>query len=434
MHKTKLKAALHQLKHDQNNAISYIYENAHFGSGLLQEAVVTIKDLYATIDAPTMASSKFLANFYPSYDATVVRKLKAAGAAIVAKTHMDELALGGTGEHSAWGIINNPLDSSRMPGGSSSGAVASFSSNITLALGSDTGNSVRLPASFCGIVGFKPSYGAISRYGMFAFAPSLDTVGFFTHNVSDAIVASRVLFGIDEKDLTSKAVELPKLELIKPRHVAFLNTFNRLSPNVNNAYCQLKTKLEKDGIIVDIVTIPEHLLQQIDTVYEIISYSEVSSNDANLSAVNFGMRHGGSSWQEIMINARSHNLGKMVQRRFTLGAYYLLKENQTDIFERAQKVRRILRDAYQQILEKYDVLVVPTTTIAPKWSEGKTTSWVSEYATISNLIGSPSISIPFMHEQNMPVGLLLDTKIYTDKKLLSHALYFEKIIKGVTND
>jgi len=182
-----------------------------------------------------------------------------------------------------------------MPGGSSSGAVASFSPNITLALGSDTGNPVRLPASFCGIVGFKPSYGAISRYGMFAFAPSLDTVGFFTHNVSDAIVASRVLFGIDEKDLTSKAVELPKLQVIKPRHVAFLNTFNRLSLEVNNAYDQLKIKLEKDDIIVDIVTIPEHLLQQIDTVYEIISYSEVSSNDANLSAVNFGMRSGGST-------------------------------------------------------------------------------------------------------------------------------------------
>lgn len=430
MHKGNLQAAIDELKHNDNNAVAYVYENVSFGPGILNGAIVTIKDLYATIEAPTMASSEILRDFYPSYEATIVTKLKQAGAAIAAKTHLDELALGGTGSYSAWGVINNPLDKLRMPGGSSSGAVAAFSSNISLAIGSDTGNSVRLPASFCGLVGFKPSYGAISRYGMFAFAPSLDTVGFFTHNVSDAIIASQALFGVDVKDLTSKPVPIPVQEMVKPKTVAFLNTFKRFSQDVEKAYDALKIKLEQDGVKVNVITVPEHLLDQIDTVYEIISYSEVSSNDANLTAINFGKRDGGNSWEQVMIKARSHHLGKMVQRRFTLGAYYLLKENQTEIFERAQKVRRILRDTYNLILEKHDVLVIPTTTVAPLWTTGKVNNWTSEYSTISNLIGCPSISIPFTKEQNMPVGLLIDSKIYTDRQLLSHALYFEHLIGG----
>lgn len=428
MSKKILEKVLNDLKRDNNNSISYIYENAHFGSGILNQKIVTIKDLYATKDAPTQASSKILRNFNPGYDATVVTKLRQNGAAIVAKTHMDELALGGTGSHSAWGIINNPLDASRMPGGSSSGAVATFSSEMFLALGSDTGNSVRLPAAFCGFVGFKPSYGAVSRYGMFAFASSLDTVGWITHNVSDAILASQALFGKDEKDLTSKSVELPENIPLKPQKVAFLNPFDKLSASFKKAYSKLEKLLKANGIEVEMVTVAEKLLEQIDTVYEIISYSEVSSNDANLTGINFGARENASTWEDIMIKTRSHNLGQMVQRRFTLGAFYLLQENQIEIFERAQKVRRILYETYHKILNNYDVLIAPTTTVAPKWKDGKVNNWHSEYSTISNLIGSPSISLPFAYENNMPLGILLDAKLYGDKKLLSHALYIEKLI------
>lgn len=429
----KLQAVIKKLKNSDNNAISFVYENATFGSGPLSNTIVTIKDLYATNDAPTMASSKFLENFNPGYEATVVKKLKAAGAAIVAKTHMDELALGGTGEHSAWGIINNPLDSSRMPGGSSSGAVAAFDEDITIALGSDTGDSVRLPAAYCGLVGFKPSYGAVSRYGMFAFASSLDTVGWFTHDVATAILASQVLYDKDYKDHTSKAIDKPENIMLKPQKIAFLNMHGKLSKDLDQAYKQLQKKLTQVGIIVEIVTIDENLLMQIDTIYEIIAYSEMSSNDANLSAINFGNRDGGNSWEEIMIKARSHFLGKMVQRRFTLGAFYLLKENQQEIFERAQKVRRILQNVYKKIFEKYDLLMAPTSTVAPKWDEGKVQNWTSEYSTISNLIGSPSITLPFAYEQNMPLGIMLDSKIYDDKRLLSYALYLEKIINFKSN-
>ncbi|XP_023226604.1 uncharacterized protein LOC111627265 [Centruroides sculpturatus] len=232
---------------------------------------------------------------------------------------MDELALGGTGQHSAWGRINNPLDSTRMPGGSSSGSVATFTSNIGLAIGSDTGNSVRLPASYCGLVGFKPSYGAVSRYGMFAFACSLDT----------------------------------------------------LSPTVKKAYLALKEKLVQDGIEAEIVNLEEQIFELIDPTYEVISYSEASSNDANLAGVNFGKRVEGEDWSQMMLKTRSQHLGKMVQRRFTLGAYYLLRENQAEIFLRAQKVRRLIHNRYNQIFDQYDVLVFPTTTVAPTWKQGK---------------------------------------------------------------
>uniref|UniRef100_A0A2C9KVI7 Amidase domain-containing protein n=1 Tax=Biomphalaria glabrata TaxID=6526 RepID=A0A2C9KVI7_BIOGL len=174
--------ALNELKNNKNNAVAYIYENPAHSEGKLSGAVFTIKDNYATKDAKTEASSLILKGFNPSYDATVVARLKEEGAAIVAKTHMDELALGGTGTYSAYGLITNPLNPERMIGGSSSGAAATMTKNVSVALGSDTGDSVRLPASYTGLVGFKPSYGAISRYGLFAFASSLDTVGYFAHN------------------------------------------------------------------------------------------------------------------------------------------------------------------------------------------------------------------------------------------------------------
>ncbi|WP_127942752.1 amidase family protein [Mycoplasma sp. ATU-Cv-703] len=426
--KGNLGQAVHELKNDSNHALAHLYQKVEFGAGLLSQVVVTIKDLYATSDAPTQASSRILVGFEPGYDAAVVTKLRQAGAGIAAKIHMDELALGGSGEHSAWGKINNPLDSTRMPGGSSSGSVATFTQNIGLAIGSDTGNSVRLPASYCGLVGFKPSYGAVSRYGMFAFASSLDTVGWITHNVNDAIVASQALFGQDPRDLTTREVERPEVQLVKPERVAFLNDYGQLSPTVKKAYLDLQDKLNKDGVKTEVVNLEQETFELIDPTYEVISYSEASSNDANLAGVNFGQRIEGQDWSKMMLKTRSEYLGKMVQRRFTLGAYYLLRENQAEIFLRAQKVRRLIHDRYNKIFDHYDVLVFPTTTFAPTWESGKPNVWTSEYCAVSNLVGNPSVSIPFTREEGMPVGLLLDAKIYHDKKLLSHALYFEKLI------
>lgn len=431
LHTGNIEKAIKDLSSDKNNAISHIYKDAKNGVGPLSEATITLKENYATDDAKATGSSKILDNFYPHYNATIVDKIKSAGGAIVAKTHCDELALGGSGLLSAYGEITNPLDNKRMVGGSSSGAAATLGEYVSIAIGSDTGNSVRLPASYTGIVGFKPSYGAISRYGLFSFASSLDTVAYFAHNVYDIVTTSRVLFGRDDKDMTTVNVELPGYEVVKPKKVAFIYDYGKHNTNVSNAfYGELKNNLEKEGVQVDVVALDEVLLRQIDTVYEIISYSEASSNDSNLTGIIFGKRGKGQSWDDIITNSRTQNLGKMVQRRFTLGSYYLLKDNQIAVFEYAQKVRRVISNKYNKLYDSYDLVIFPTSPKAPLISEGKDTSWIVDYSAVSNLIGNPSISLPWIKDDGMPVGLMLDAKIYNDKSLLRHALWFEEFLGG----
>ena len=423
-HKADVKKAIISLKEDKNNAVAFVYEDAKES-----EIVLTLKDLFATKDAPTQASSKLLKGFKPGYDATIVKKLKEANASIVGKTHMDELALGGTGEFSAFGLITNPLDSSRIVGGSSSGAAATLNEHINVAIASDTGDSVRLPASYNGFVGFKPSYGAVSRYGMFAFASSLDTVGWLTHNVSDAIEVSKILYGFDELDMTSLKVDKPIDEEVKPKTIAVLEHEYFDSSSFSRFHNFVK-ELEADGIVVNKVKIPNEIIESIGTVYDVISYSEASSNDSNLNGVSFGNRKDGSSWEEIMDNTRSNGFGPMVQRRFTLGSYFLQKENQNEILLKAQKVRRLIKNEFNKIFSSHDILIYPTATIAPLISEGKEDVWFSSFLAFSNLIGNPSISIPLTKVNNMPMGLSIDSKIYSDKKLLSMALYLEKKIGG----
>lgn len=430
-HTGNVKKAIETLSKDKNNAIAHIYKDAINGDGLLSEATVTIKENYAIDDSKSTGSSKILDNFNPFYNATIVDKLRAAGAAIIAKTHCDELALGGSGLLSAYGEIKNPLDKERMVGGSSSGAAATLNEHVSIAIGSDTGNSVRLPASYTGIVGFKPSYGAISRYGLFSFASSLDTVAYFAHNVYDIVTTSKVLFGKDEKDMTSVDIDKPGYEVVKPKSVAMIYDYNRHNENVRKEFYEnLKNKLEAEGINVTVITIEEILLKQIDTVYEIISYSEASSNDANLTGIIFGKRGKGKSWDEIIKNSRSSNLGKMVQRRFTLGSYYLLKENQVQVFEYAQKVRRIITNTYNKLFNEFDLVLFPTSSKAPLIKEGKESSWIVDYSGVSNLVGNPSISLPWIKDEGMPIGLMLDSKMYNDKNLLRHALWFEEFLGG----
>lgn len=422
--------AINELKNDKNNAVSFIYENAKIHDGLLSGATFTIKDIFATEDAPTQASSKILENFMPYYDAEVVARLRKAGATFVGKTHLDELALGGTGTYSAYGIIKNPLDKTRIIGGSSSGAAATFSKNISIALGSDTGDSVRLPASYTGHFGFKPSYGAISRFGLFAFATSLDTVGFFAHNVNDLIVTSNVLFGEDEKDFSSRTVDLPTIEEIKPKRVAMLSNTELLSKKIKDDYAHLKETLSKEGVEINEYKLDTKLLEAINTCYMIISFSEASSNNANLNGIAFGNSISGKTWVDQMTSTRSKGFGRMVQRRFALGAFYLQKENQDIYFNKAKQVRRMIVDMFNKLYSENDLLIFPSAPIAPLLSEGKEDNWFSSYLTHANLSGNPSLSIPWVSEGDMPVNLTLDAKLYNDKSLLSYALWFERLFGG----
>lgn len=431
--KGDLTKALKYLQNDQNNAVAKIIAldiNNHSNSQI-NGAIATIKDNYAIKGYETKASSLILESFDPGYDATIVQKLKEAGVNLVAKTHLDELSLGGTGAHSAYGIVKNPNDQTRYVGGSSSGSAATLTKDISFSIGSDTGDSVRLPASFVNRVGFKPSYGAISRYGLFAYASSLDTVAYFAHNVNDAILVSQVLYGIDSNDMTSKEVLIKNVIKTKPKTVVFLDLTDQVEDYYKVSCHQLIAKLEKQGIKVKIIKPNYQILELIQPVYRIISFSEASSNLANLTGISFGNRVDAKSWEETLKTTRSTKFGHMVQERLSLGSYFLYKENQQEIFIKAQKARRLITNYYNELFAEGDVLIYPATSgIAPKFNHKSTNKVIDYILTGSNLAGNPSITIPLGKKDNLGYNIALDCKLYQDQKLLGIAEYFEELIKG----
>lgn len=428
--------AIKELSKDKNNAVAYVYKNqvCQNSSGLLANATFTIKDIFATNDCKTTGSTKLLANFEPHYNATCVQRLIDAGAIKVAKVYCDELALGGTGTFSAFGLIKNPLDNTRLAGGSSSGSVATFTNNISFALASDTGDSVRLPASYNGVVGFKPSYGAISRYGMFAYASSLDTVSYFAHNVNDIVLVSQALFAKDNKDFTSKDVAIKEVKKQMPKSICILDVDYLTSP-VKKAYQGLINKLQAyKNIKVSVIKPNEDLFMAIKPIYDIISYSEASANLANLNGIAFGECKNGEKWEEIMTNTRSQGFGVMVQRRLTLGSFFLHSENQKELFLKAQKCRRLVKDYYEKLHNTYDIVIYPASAdVAPYIDnkKNKNHKYMDYILTGANLAGNPSISIPWIKKDNLPVNLAIDAKRYEDQKLLSISLWMEEFLGGV---
>lgn len=423
--------AYNELKNDKNNCVSGLYEDSQTKSGILKDAIFTIKQNFATDDMFSDASSKILKNFMPRYNATAVQKLIDAGAKKVAKVNCDELALGGTGTHSAYGLIKNPYDQERLAGGSSSGSVATLTDNISFALASDTGDSVRLPASFNGKVGFKPSYGAISRFGLFAFASSLDNVAYFAHNVNDIAILSQVLYGEDIKDMTSINIPINNIAKTKPKKIGILNV--KYCENfVNEQFKKLVDSLQKD-IKIEVIEPNEKILKAIKPVYEVISFSEASSNLANLNGIAFGNRQTGNNWEEIMTNTRSKGFGEMVQMRLTLGSYFLFSKNQKEIFIKAQQVRRIIKNYFDDLYKKYDLVIFPAyADVAPfiDSKKNKDHSYMEYILTGSNLTGNPSLSLPWIKHNNLFVNLSLEAACKNDEKLLSNALWFEEFLGG----
>ncbi len=431
MKKYNIEQATKEFKNNSNNAVAFTYDNPQFSNGPLNGKTITIKDAFATKDAPTQSSSKILEGFQPQYDATIVHKLRQSGGAIIGKTHLDELALGGTGTYSAFGIIKNPLDPERYIGGSSSGAAATLTENIAIAIGSDTGDSVRIPASFVGKVGFKPSYGAVSRFGLFAYSSSLDTVGWLTHDVVTAIDAAKVMYGQDEKDMTSKEVPILNTDIKKPNKVGFLNVGKWSKEYVEKEYNELINKFKAEGIQVEMIEVQEDLLNAITTVYKLISYSEASSNYSNLTGVAFGSRVEGENWEDTMIKTRSEGFGSMVQRRFTLGSFYLDKNNQVEYFERAQKIRRLIVEMQNEWHKNNDLIIYPSTgEVANKFNEERLDNFMNGILTGSNLSGFPSITLPWSKYEGMPFGIQLEKSLYQDETLLAYATWVEKLIGG----
>ncbi|MDD1371333.1 amidase family protein [Metamycoplasma hyosynoviae] len=433
--KGDIKKAIKELKSDKNNAVAYVFENAKLqDKGILSNCVFTIKDNYAQKNVECKASSLFLNNFKPQYNATVINLLEQAGATCIARTNLDEFGLGGSGEYSAYGKVLHPQNKKYLVGGSSSGAAATFNENISFAIGSDTGDSVRKPASNIGKCGFKPSYGAVSRYGLFAFATSLDTVAYFTHNVSDLITLSSVLYKQDLKsDLTSKELsfEASSIKEQKPKTVCYLDCFDQLEDYVASSYQKFLDTLVAKGINLIKIKVNEKLLKSIDTVYRIIAFSEASSNLSNLVAINFGMKQEGKNWEEIMINSRSKNLGKMVQSRLILGSYFLEQENQSKYFNQAKKMRRYLSNYFTKIHEQCDIFVFPASNAsAPEDGKAYKSSYMDYILTYGNLVGNPSLTLKLGEnpKNHMPFNISIDAKLYSDTKLMEYALFIEKIL------
>lgn len=430
INKGNFESAITELSNDKNNSVVEVYKEKNKKSGCFSDVIFTIKDVFATKDWETTSSSNLLLGFKPFYNATAFQKLIDAGATVVAKVFCDELAMAGTGTYSRSGIIKNPLNNERLVGGSSSGSASTLTNNISFALASDTGDSVRLPSSYIGKVGFKPSYGAVSRWGLFAYASSLDTVSWFAHNINDSFEVAKILYGIDDKDLTSINVELKKISSIKPKIISYLDCFDYLNKNISNEYKKFINKLKNEGIMLNKVKLNLDLLNAIKPVYDIISFSEASSNLSNLTGVSFGKRVEGNDWKETFSKTRSKGFGFMVQRRLALGSFYLEKDNQEKLFLRSQKIRRLINDWFTKIHNECDILIYPSSPeIAPLIKDmGKESqNFMNWILASSNLVGNPSITFKLGEYESMPFNISIDSKIYSDEKLFSYSLYLESM-------
>lgn len=412
-----------------------------------------LKDNFSTTGILTTGSSNILKDYVPVYDATVYKKLKRAGATLVGKTVLDELAMGGTGTTGATGIVKNPWDKERMIGGSSAGSAAAVALGIVpFSIGSDTGDSVRKPAAFGGLVGFKPTYGRISRYGMFAFASSLDHVAMFTKTVEDAAIVTDILKGQDPLDMTTlkddgkKYSELvteepkgKKLFYIKEICDKELYKDSKEVTEVLTKFHELLDKCRQEGFTIEEVSIDKDLLNAIYPTYMCISCAEATSNNANLTGIQFGPRGEGDSIEEIIFDARTKGFSELIKRRFVLGSFILQKENQDKLFLNAQRVRRLLVEKITELFKKYDGMILPASGgIAPKFTDSSEKLsdrylLLENHLAIGNFGGFPSITIPYGMVENMPIGLNITGRIKEDDEVLKLAYQVEKLTgyKGI---
>lgn len=411
--------------------------------GLFRGVPIALKDNVCTKGIRTTAGSRILSNYVPIYNAEIADRLSRAGAVVIAKASMDELAMGGTNLTCFTGPAHNPWDPSRITGGSSGGSAALVASNVVpMAIGSDTGDSIRKPAAFNGVVGVKPTYGRISRYGIIPYSSSLDHVGYFTRSIEDACLTLQVLAGRDERDMTSSTREVPDYSaaLNSDMHGTKIAVIQNVIDGIKNAetvamFNRLMDQLRERGAQVDVYTFDENLMRALLPAYFIIANCEATSNHSNLDGIRFGVREEGEDMQAIMTNSRTKGFGPLIRRRFVIGSYGLFEENQERLFRKAQKVRRKVVDAMKECLKDYDCLIAPASgEIAPKMEGGddldqlSDTNLVSEnFMIMGNFSGYPSMTVPMGFEEGCPLGVNLTCRAFEEQTMFNIGKAIEEI-------
>ncbi len=410
--------------------------------GKLFGAVIAIKDNICYTGHKVSAGSKILEGFSSIFNSTAVERLLAEDAVIIGRTNCDEFAMGSSNENSAFGPVLNAQDNSRVPGGSSGGSAVVVQAGLCHAsLGSDTGGSIRQPASFCGLVGLKPTYGRVSRYGLIAYASSFDQIGPFTHSVADAALIMEVIAGKDAHDATSSSVPVAdyasQLNFTgKAKIAVFPTTLNSegLNAEVKSAVENLIGDLKADGHTVEEVSFG--LLDYLIATYYVLTTAEASSNLARFDGVHYGYRSPEAKEMEAVYKkSRTEGFGKEVKNRIMLGTFVLSSGYYDAYYSRAQKVRRILTNKINEIFSQYDFLLMPTSpTVAFKFGE-KTDNPVEMYladiyTVMANLTGHPAISLPLAEDKDgFPIGIQLTAAKFNEAKLLA---FSEKLMQPQT--
>lgn len=398
---------------------------------------IAIKDNIVTKDLRTTCASKMLDDFNPIYDAEVIKKIKEKHMIIIGKTNMDEFAMGSTGETSYYGPTLNPWNKKKVPGGSSSGSAATISSReVALALGSDTGGSIRQPASFQGVVGMKPTYGRVSRNGLVAFASSLDQIGPITKNVLDNALLLELISGYDENDMTSIDASKDFTSLInKPlkSYKIAVPTFymnDQINEEIKDKVNNVISLLRENGCTVDFVDVP--YLEYSVPLYKVIALGEASSNLARFDGIKYGLNIPANTTSESIKKTRTAGFGEEVKRRIMIGTYVLSGKNADKYYVKALKLREALRGAVNKVFENYDLIIGPTNTgvaydLGIKQDDALKSFTDDILTNPINMTGLPALSLPIgLTNDRLPVGLHIIGKYLDEKNIYALAAFIEK--------